>query len=149
HREGETTFNVAQDAKIEIDGKPGQLTGMASGASVHLRQFVDAKTARSIQAEGRWVSGILKSVDTAGSTITFDDNAHNTAAGKTFNVPKALVISIDGGPGKLAGVPAGAFVNLQLFADQTTVRSCRAEGKQVNGVVKAMNAGKRTITVND
>jgi RNA polymerase sigma factor (sigma-70 family) len=149
HREGETTFNVAKDAKIEIDGKPGALTGMASGASVHLRQFVDAKTTRSIQAEGRWVSGILKSVDAAGSTITFDDNAHNTAAGKTFNVPKDLVISIDGGPGKLVGVPAGAFVNLQLFADQTTVRSCSAEGKQVNGVVKTVNAGKRTITVND
>jgi RNA polymerase sigma factor (sigma-70 family) len=149
HRAGETTFSVPTDAKIEIDGKPGKLTGMAVGASIRLRQFLDPTTARSIQAEGRWLSGTLKAVDVGNSTITFDEHAHNGAAGKTFNVPKDLAISIDGKSGKLSGLPAGASVNVQLFADQTTVRSCSAEGSQINGQVKAVNLEKRTITVND
>jgi RNA polymerase sigma factor (sigma-70 family) len=149
HRDGDTTFQVAKDADINIDGKAGQLTAVAPGASVHLRQFVDATTTRSVLVEGRWISGALKAVDAAKGTITFGDDVHNGGAGKTYTVPAGLVVMIDGKPGKLAGVPAGANANLQLLADQATVRSLSAEGAQVNGVVKAVNAQKRTVTVND
>src|SRR5207302_454883 len=63
HLGGQTTFNVAKDATISIDDKPGALAGVPAGASVHLRRFVDPKTTASIQAEGRWLSGTLKAVD--------------------------------------------------------------------------------------
>ena len=149
HREGETIFNVAKDAQIEIDGKRGELAALPAGAIVNLRQFTDATTTRSVDAQGRWLAGVLKAVDTANDTITFDDNGHQGAAGKTFNVPKGFFVSIDGKVGKLAGVPVGAIVNLQLRADQTTVRSLSAEGAQINGVVKAIDVPNRTIKVND
>jgi len=149
HRQGETTFSVAKDATINIDGKPGELAALPAGASVHLRQFLDQSTARSIDAEGRWFWGVVKAVDIVNSTITYGDKAQDGSAGKTFIVPKDMVISLDGKAGNLAGIPTGASVNLQLYADQTTVRSLTAEGAQVNGLAKAVDAGKRTITVND
>jgi RNA polymerase sigma factor (sigma-70 family) len=149
HGKGETTFRVAKGADITIDGKAGDLAAVPAGASVHLRQFVDPRTARSILAEGRWLGGVLKAVDAGKSTVTFDDRAQPGAAGKTFNVAKGTFISIDGKPGKLAGVPNGASVNLQLCADQQTVRSLSAEGAAVSGLVKAVDAAKRTVTLND
>jgi RNA polymerase sigma factor (sigma-70 family) len=149
HREGETIFRVAKDATIQIDGKAGDLTGLPAGASVHLRQFVDARTVRSVQAEGRWFWGTVKAVDANSSTITFGDKAQDGAAGRTFLVPRDLVISIDGKPGKLAGIPTGATVNLSLCVDQQTVRSLSAEGTQVAGLVKAVDAAGNTITIND
>jgi RNA polymerase sigma factor (sigma-70 family) len=147
HQGMESTFTVAREADIQIDGKPGELTALPVGASIHLRQFIDARTARSILAEGRWFWGVIKAVDGVNSTISFGDNAQDGAAGRTFNVPKELAISIDGKAGKLDAIPSGANANLQLFADQLTVRSLSVEGKQVNGIVKTVDAARRTITI--
>jgi RNA polymerase sigma factor (sigma-70 family) len=149
HGGAETTFRVTPDADIQIDGKRGPLAALPAGASVHLRRFVDARTTRSVLAEGRWLWGTVKAVDVVGSTITYGERAQDGGAGRMFNVPTDLVISIDGKAGNLAGIPAGACANLQLFADQTTVRNLSVEGAQVNGIAKTVDAAGRTITVND
>jgi hypothetical protein len=147
HQGGETTFDVASDAVIAIDDKPGELAAVPAGASIHLRRFVDRKTTRSVLANGRWLLGTVRAVDAANNTITFGDKAQDGAAGKTFNVPKDLAVSIDNKPGTLSGIPTGATVNLQLFADQQTVRCLSAGGGSVFGRVTAVDAGKNTITV--
>jgi RNA polymerase sigma factor (sigma-70 family) len=143
------TFDVAPDAKIEVDGKPGKLADIPKGASINLRQFTDAKTIGSIVAEGRWFWGIVKEIDPAAGTLTFGEKAQDGAAGKTFVVPRNMSVSIDGKQGKMAAVPIGASVNLQLFVDQTTVRSLTAEGALLTGRAQAVDHVKRTITVND
>ena len=48
-----------------------------------------------------------------------------------------------------AGLPAGSFVNLVLSVDQQTVRRIHAKGPPVSGVVKAVDAEKGTITLED
>jgi len=145
----EVTLSVAKDASIHIDGKPGSLAGVPKGACVTLREFVGPVTARNIQAEGRWFSGVLKAVDVTNNTVTFGDKAPADAAGKTFTVVKDTFISIDGKPAKLAGIPTGANVNVNLYVDQQTVHGLSAEGGQVTGLVKAVDAEKNTITIND
>jgi RNA polymerase sigma factor (sigma-70 family) len=145
----ETVFSVAPDAKIEIDGKPGQLAGVPQGANVNLGRFVDPSTAGSLRAEGRWFWGTVKTVDAQNSTITYSDKAQAGSEGRTFIVTKDTVISVDGKPGQLVAVPSGASANLQLCVDQQTVRSLTAEGAPINGRVKAVDAVARTITVND
>jgi RNA polymerase sigma factor (sigma-70 family) len=145
----ETVFGVAPDAKIEIDGKPGRLTGVPQGANVNLGRFVDSSTAGSLRAEGRWFWGKLKTVDAQNSTITYSDKAQAGSEGRTFVVTKDTLISVDGKPGQLAAIPPGASANLQLCADQQTVRNLTAEGAPVNGRVKAVDAVARTISVND
>jgi RNA polymerase sigma factor (sigma-70 family) len=149
HQDGETTFSVAKDAEINIDDKRGKLAALPAGANVNLRRFTDARTTRSVQAVGRWFWGVVKAVDIDNSTITYGDKAQEGAAGRTFRVPKDLAVSIDGKAGKLTGIPIGSSANLQLLADQTTVRGLSVEGSPVNGIAKAVDAANRTITVND
>jgi hypothetical protein len=143
----DSSFTVASDAHINLDGKPGELSAIPVGASIHLRKFVDPTTTRSVLAEGRWFWGVIKSVDAAGSTLTYGDNAQEGSAGRTFRVPADLPLLIDGKPGKLANIPAGARANLQLMSDQATVRYLTVEGNQVNGIIKAVDAARRTITI--
>jgi RNA polymerase sigma factor (sigma-70 family) len=149
HGDRDTTFNVAKDAEIEIDGKRGELGAVPAGASINLRQFTDARTARSVVAEGRWFWGVAKAVDAVAGTVTYGDRAQDGAAGKTFMVPKEAFVSIDGKAGKLTDIPAGASCNLHLCADQSTVRCLSAEGGQVHGVAKGVDAANRTITIGD
>jgi RNA polymerase sigma factor (sigma-70 family) len=148
----ERTFTVTKNASVQIDGRPGKLAELPPGAVVSLSWFVDQKTARTVQAEGRSFQVVLvKAVDADKGTITFEDERQPPeVAGKTFPVAKDAFVQIDGKPGKLAGVPPGAFVNLYLSADQKTVRNLAAEGRQFQGVlVKAVDADKGTITFED
>jgi RNA polymerase sigma factor (sigma-70 family) len=149
------TFSVAKDTAIVIDGKPGQLAGIPTGASLHaLNLCVDQKTARSINVEGPAFHRVpVKTVEAEQNTITFDDKAPAEVAGKTVAVAKDAHIDIDGKAGKLAGIPKGAFLNLVLSVDQQTARRVQAEGPDVGGCggspVKAVDVEKYTITLED
>jgi RNA polymerase sigma factor (sigma-70 family) len=171
-REGETTFSVAKGATINIDGKPSVLAGLPAGAIVTLSQFVDPRTARSVQASGRSYFGApVKAVDTAKNTITIKmnrndalDNAVIDAAKnlpptpaqegeRTYAVARDASITVDGKHCPLAAVPPGALVNLGLAADQTTACNLQAEGPCLGDCggsrVQAVDAEKRTLTFDD
>jgi RNA polymerase sigma factor (sigma-70 family) len=163
HREGEDTFTVATGATIEVDGKPAALAWVPRGANVTLSQFEGPKTARSVQAAGGWWPGVLvKAVDAERNTVTFsgDEYARGSphrqpaaVAGKTLPVAPGANIVIDGKPGKLAGLPPGAFVTVHLLADQKTVGSLDAAGPDLGGCggspVKAVDTARNTVTFDD
>jgi hypothetical protein len=139
HPEGESTFTVAKDARISIDGMRGDLAGLPAGATVTLSQFVDRKTTGSIEAVGPQVSGVVKAVDAGKGTLTLAD--------RTFTVAADANISIDFKPGKLAAVPAGAHVTLTLRADQKTAHNVQVGGETIFGRARAVDPGRSTITV--
>ncbi len=149
------TFAVAPNANIEIDDKPGNLADIPAGAFVNLGLSVDSQTALNLQAEGPNLGDCggspISAVDAANYTITFADKGAAAVAGKTFNVLKDAWIQIDAIPGKLAELPAGSYVNVTLTVDQQFVRSIWAAGPPVpgTGIVKAVDAAKNTITVDD
>src|SRR5262249_4753633 len=150
HRQGTDTFNVATDAKINIDGKPGQLAALPVGAIVTLTQFVDAKTAGSVQAGGRsYFGNLVTAVDAWRDTITIKDRDTEI----TFGVAPDACITVDGKHTKLAAVPVGSFANVSLAADQQTARSIGADGPDLGGCggscVKAVDAENGTITFDD
>jgi hypothetical protein len=144
---------MAQDANITIDGRPGKLAGVPPGCFVNLGLSVDQATVRNIQAEGPNLGGCggscVKAVDAEQNSITFDDKGAAEVAGKTFTVAKDASIAIDGKPGRLTELPAGSFVNLTLTVDRQAVRSIGARGPRLSGVVKAVDAEKNSITVDD
>ncbi len=144
------TFTVARDALVEIDGKSGgKLTAIPKGAVVHPGFQSDQKTVRQLTVEGRNFPGALvKAVDADRSTLTFDaERAPPELAGKTLSVAKEASIQVDGKPGKLTGVPAGAILNVTLSVDQQAVRILQAEGPQFPGaLVKAVDTPKGSIT---
>ncbi len=147
------TFSVTKTAMIQIDGRPSKLADVPVGAGISLSWFVDQKTARNLLANGRAFFGVMvKAVDAAKSTITFDDNgAPAELAGKTLPVAKTAMIQIDGkNNSKLAGIPAGAIVHPALSADGKSVLLLTAEGRAFMGVqVKSVDAVKKTITFKD
>jgi hypothetical protein len=152
HGGGEKTFTLTKNAKVQIDGKPGNLAALPPGANVTLSWFTDLSTARNLEAGGSWWQGIrVKAVDTVNNTITIDDGQREPElAGKTLPVGKTADINIDGKRGKLAAVPPGVLVTLYLCADQKTVRGFNAEGPQFfDAVVVAVDADKKTITFAD
>ena len=93
----------------------------------------------------------MKAVDVEKRTITFDDKARAEVAGKTFTLAKDANIVIDGGPGTLAALPVGSYVQMNLCSDRQTVGMIFAQGPPVPGVgvVKAVDAEKNLITVED
>src|SRR5262245_14046288 len=92
----------------------------------------------------------VQSVDADRHTITFGDKAPGGLAGQTYAVAKDAVISIDGHPGKLSGIPAGAFVNVVLTVYGPTARRIAAEGPQFCECgISAVNVEGNAITFDD
>jgi hypothetical protein len=149
------TIAVAPDAGIEIDGKPGQLAAIPAGAFLSVGLSVDAQTALHVQAEGPTLGGCGGSeasvIDAANYTVTFSEKGTPEVAGKTFNVAKDVWLQMDAMPGKLSELPAGSYLNITLTVDHQLVRGIWATGPPVPeiGAVQAVDATKRTITVND
>jgi RNA polymerase sigma factor (sigma-70 family) len=147
------TYAVAKDAIITIDGQPGKLSGIPSGAYVSIVLTVYGQTARRIAADGKPLGECggseVSAVNVAGSTITFGDKAPAEIAGKTFAVAKNANIVIDGRTETLAGLPVGARVNAILSVDQSTIRHLHVQGPSESGVVKAVDAEKNTIVIDD
>src|SRR5262249_49501898 len=56
-------------------------------------------------------------------------------------------VQVDNKPGKLDAVPAGAHVTMRLTVDGKTARHIEAVGSYVVGTVKAVDAGKSTLTI--
>jgi RNA polymerase sigma factor (sigma-70 family) len=140
HKEGETTFPVAKDAVIVIDGKRGALAGLFVEARVNLTVSADQKTARRIDAEGPQLDGSVKEVDAEKGTIT-------DARDRVFTVAKDTQIRVEGKPGKLADVPVGARLILVPSVDQKTARYITAFGPELlNLTVTAVDAEKGTVT---
>jgi RNA polymerase sigma factor (sigma-70 family) len=150
HREGAGTFTLARDARIEVDGKLGNLAWVPVGANVNLTKFVDPTTASQLQANGRWYFGAsVKAVDPRKRTITIADREGD----RTFSVADDACLSVDGKPCDLTRIPAGAFVNLGLRADQATACNIGADGPHLGGCggspVKAVDTVNFTITFED
>jgi RNA polymerase sigma factor (sigma-70 family) len=145
HKEGEGTYTMANGARIEIDGKAGQLGGLPVGAHVTLRDFADSKTAGSIQAHGSSIFAAVKAVDVEKSTITARGGPSD---GQTFLVTKDTRVTVDDKLATLADIPVGASLHaLNLCVDQKTASSINVNGPGFQHVpVKTVDAEKNTIT---
>jgi RNA polymerase sigma factor (sigma-70 family) len=103
------------------------------------------------------VRGTVKAVDAARGTITvMVGDGRRESVEKTFPVSKTAEVAVGGGArgsrgilreGKLADLAPGTLVLLQLDAEQKTVESILAEGATVRGVIKAVDADKKTVTL--
>ena len=120
------------------------------------------------------VGGAFKSADLVKGTITIttvtegrggrEERVAPTTAEKTFSLVKNVEVAVasrSGGAGlgrggdsgflfkeaKLTDLAAGVRVMLTLAADKETVESIVAEGPTVRGIIKAVDADKKTVTI--
>jgi hypothetical protein len=89
--------------------------------------------------------GIVKAVDAGKNTLTVSLKGE---ADRTVTAAKDADIEINGKSGKLADVPVGAHVLLELSKDQTTALRIQATvGSLATGEVKALDAARNTVTI--
>jgi serine/threonine-protein kinase len=146
------TLAVARDAAVTIDDQPGTLAALPAGARVNLTLSVDRTTIREIGANGPGFFSVpVKSVDVENGTITCEsDRQPAEVAGKTFRVTKNFRIKIDGKPGKLADLAAGAFMNVNLTADLKGFTQVEAQGPDLQNVlVKSVDAQSNSLTLDE
>jgi RNA polymerase sigma factor (sigma-70 family) len=168
------TFTIARNARLFIDDgqapdksqptKQPALADLPANAVVYLKLSADRKVVGSIRAEGQSVTGLVKAVDGAKSTITITISVKGEPQvdriDRTFAVAKAAQVFIDDGKPKdkakpadvrgIADVPVGAQVTLRLSLDGQSVVAVVAEGPSVfYGTVKAVDVGKNTLTLHD
>jgi hypothetical protein len=153
---GERMIHVGKSATITVAGPdkkgPGteiKLTDVAKGAQAVIRLSLDQKEAVSVFISGPVIRGVLKSTDADKGTVTV---AVLIAKGEpeemsTYSANKDTRITVDGRQAKLSDVPVEAAVVLQLSPDVKALQSITAEGPMLGGTVKALDAGKHTITI--
>jgi hypothetical protein len=163
-------FAVAKNARLFIDDgqahdksqptkQPG-LSDVPANAVVFLKLSADRKVVGSIRAEGQTITGLAKAIDGAKNSITVTITTKGEPdVDRTYAVAKAAQVLVDDGKSKdkskpaaeqaIADVPAGAQVTLRLSLDGQSVVGIRAEGSNVHGTVKAVDAAKNTLTLQD
>ncbi len=120
------------------------------------------------QAPGRGaarpeVRGVVKAVDATAGMITvtlFDGRGggdRTAAVERSYPVAKMVEVVVGGGIGrggysvakeaKLSDLTVGVTVALTLTTDQAVVEGIVAEGPQVRGVLKTVDAGKNSLTI--
>jgi RNA polymerase sigma factor (sigma-70 family) len=119
----------------------------------------DTGRAETRSAPPAEVRGIVKAVDADKGTITLTlrfDRREESAEEKTFTLAKNAEVAISSGmgrrggayrEGKLADLAPGAAAVLYLSADQKAVEAVLAEGPTVRGLIKAVDGGKNTVTI--
>ncbi|MSR53201.1 MAG: hypothetical protein EXS09_07905 [Gemmataceae bacterium] len=167
----ETTFALAKEVEVAVDPsggtrgravgflKEGKLAELTPGTMVSLSLSADQKTVEAILAESPNIRGVFKSVDAEKSSITVTlrqgGRGEDGDSEKSYAVAKDAEIAVDDGlgrrtsvkEGKLVELATGCTVSLRLSADQKTVESVLAEGPVLNGIVKAVDSAKNSITI--
>jgi hypothetical protein len=144
--------------------KEVKLTEVAAGVRVSLALAADNKTVESIVAEGPIVRGRLKAVDAAKNSVTIQMPAQGgrgrgEAAAPpeetTYSLAPDADIGLDDGrggrfsvkEGKPADLVPGVLVTVRLSVNLKHVQSLLAEGSSYQGTVKAIDAAKKTLTL--
>ncbi len=163
----ERTYKLAKDVEVAVDASGGgrrgalkeaKLADLPPSAPVGLQLSADQTTVESIVAEGPVVRGRLKEVDAAKKSLTltvFPTRRDQDEEEKSFTVAAGAEIGVDDGRGRRFSVRAGeltdlspeAQITLWLTLDQKQAQAVLAEGPNVFGRLKAVDAGKRTVTV--
>lgn len=161
---GLRTFDVAKDTRVYLDdgtgGKLGFTNGtlgdVAEGLTVTVRLSENGKSATAMWVEGPSVRGVVKYVSFPNHTVTVTmvEGKEEGARDQTFALsPRVTVTLLEGRKdkgeveAKAVVVPLGCIVTLKLSADRKVVGGILAEGPEVQGIVKAVDGGKNTLTL--
>jgi hypothetical protein len=158
------TFAVTDSTEIGIDDgrgrrfsiREGKLADVVAGAQVTLQLSPDRKSVQAIVAEGPTLQGIAKAVEPGKLTLAMNAQRPGEEPSEmTLDVAADALVTLDDGRGrrlsqtvgKLSDIPTGSLVRARLSGDQKQAVQITAEGPNQAGLVKSVDAAKRTITV--
>lgn len=161
----EKTFALAKDVEICVGAgrlgglfREAKLADLTPDTLVGLALSADQKTVEAVVAEEPLVRGVLKAVDAKTNTLTVNHEGGrdgSEAGEKAYTLAADAEIVVDDGRGrrhsmheaKIDDLAAGAQVTLRLSLDRKQARAVLAEGATLVGIVKALDAVKRSLTV--
>jgi len=160
----EKTYDLSKNVEICLGGafrvgiyKEGKIADLSPGSLIGISLTADQKRVDCIVAEEPTVRGVLKAVDAKKRTLTVSQSAGREVADQetSYTVAANAEIAIDDGrgrrfslkEGKLDELAEGAIVTLRLSLDKKNVQSIVAEGATLNGIVKAIDAAKNSLTL--
>lgn len=157
------TFTITSATEIGIyDGRgrrfstrEGQLADVLVGAPVTLQLSPDRKAVQVLVAEGPLLQGTVKAIDGGALKLVVNPSRPGEEPSeKSLGIATDATVVLDDGRGrrlsqtigKLADVPTGAFARVRLSGDQKQAVYIIAEGPNQGGLIKSVDAEKRTIT---
>jgi RNA polymerase sigma factor (sigma-70 family) len=137
----ETQRKLSPRLKVLIDGKEARLADLAGNIAVQLTEENGVVT--RIETFGSSREGVIEGIDLARGTITLGQpNQH----GK-YELAKDAAVEIDGRPRTLADLKPEMPATVGFSALKQVVIHVRAEGPQVEGVLKTVDPDRRTLSV--
>lgn len=157
------SFDLAEDAKLVVAGKPGNLADLKEGARVSLQFAADNRTVSALQAEvgerprdgerpaGRGIFGAVSAVDSTKKTISVGRLTDGGGVGPatTYELADEVQIQIDRAPGTLAELADAKTVRLEVGRDGKVAHVVAewAGSDDVKGKVKIVDAEKKQLTL--
>src|SRR5262249_52125862 len=121
------------------------------GMGVVLQLSLDRKAVHAVTVQRPSLHGSVKKVDAKKGTITIASKGRDGVEEKTFALAKGDRVDIADAEGdkkgKLADLAEDVIVVAQLSLDRKTVREITAHGPTLHGVLKGVDAGADSITV--
>jgi RNA polymerase sigma factor (sigma-70 family) len=146
----ETRRKLAPDAQVIIDGKEAKLTDLAPDVPIQLTRN-DKGLVTRIEATGNTVDCLLEAVDPARHAITVatkEDAEGGDKGLQLYEVARDAAVRVNEQARKFTDLKAGMRVSLQLSALNSVVVGVRAGGPTLEGVLKAVDVARRTVTIN-
>jgi hypothetical protein len=162
----EKTVTLADGAEVGVDDGRGrrfsvreaELADLVEGSGVTLQLSPDGRSAISVIAEGPSVGGTVLESDSEKKQLKL--RVAPTVPGeepseRTIDLADDAVVVLDDGRGrrlslalgKPADIPAGSQVVVRLSGDHKEGVYVSAAGPQTGGMLKGIDAEKRTVTV--
>jgi osmotically-inducible protein OsmY len=111
----QTSYQIGDDSRVTIDGRPGRFEDLREGDPVRLRLSPDRTTILDAHVGGPLQRGTITDVDVVRQRLTFKAG---DGSAKTVSVPAGADIIIDGGDRVLGDLKTGLPVSVWLSRDQ-------------------------------
>jgi hypothetical protein len=142
-------LQVETTAAIVIDGKDATLADLKIGACVNLevvRGAAGKLRAVRIETVGHEFGGIVQALTADTLTIRSKSQADGAIVVKKYDLQRAAWVKVNGKKAKLGDLKVKMKVALRVSTGKPVVVGVIAAGPKVVGVVKAVNADRRTLS---
>jgi hypothetical protein len=145
----ETTYRVAKDAAVFIDGKEAKYEDLVTEVNVRLTLSGDLKEAGRISAVGPTFNGFLKSVDAEKNsiTLTIAEKKSDPGVAKTFALAGGVKVLIYGQETDVKKLAPGTRLSLKLSGHTKEVTTIATMGRIEMGMLDAVDPVNNTITL--
>ena len=116
---GEQVIQLAEDARVGVEGKPGKLADVPAGTMAMVFIPNDSKQATAVMFQGPRMTGFVAKVE--GDTVSIGPKGVDSKETRVFTVGSDTQLLVDGKPGNVKDVKPDMHIGVQLSLDSKSV----------------------------